>query len=65
MMKAFSQVVMMAGLASAQNDGTTLARFLDTSQNVTLISDKSPTASMYWTMEGEVSLRQKTQADSI
>ena len=64
-MKAFSQVVMMAGLASAQNDGTTLARFLDTSQNVTLISDKSPTASMYWTMEGEVSLRQKTQADSI
>lgn len=64
-MKAFSQVVMMAGLASAQNDGTTLTRFLDTSQNVTLIPDKSPTASMYWTMEGEISLRQKTQADSI
>ena len=56
MMKAFSQVVMMAGLASAQ-DGTSLVKFLDTSQNVTLIPKRSPTASMNWTMESEISIR--------
>lgn len=48
---------MAAALAAAQDGAATSSRYLDTSQTVTLIPEKSPTASMNWTMEGIFSLR--------
>ena len=55
--KSIAVLAMAAALAVAQDGAATSSRYLDTSQTVTLIPEKSPTASMNWTMEGVFSLR--------
>ena len=57
-MKAFPTLALtMAAVASAQDSAALLVKYLDSSQNVILIPDKSPTASMNWTLDGVFSLR--------
>ena len=60
MKRQLSFAAALAVVAEAQ-DATN--RLVDLSQNVSLIKQNSPTASMNWTMSVEVSIRQKTKAD--